>query len=76
MAKLTSDEVVDIVGNLDDLRIAEIIGTGATAAEVVEAKRWAAGYQRTIADHEDLRPSVVAKVTDLLRADEAEWDEG
>ncbi len=76
MTRLTSDQVVDIVGRIDDLRVAAIIGTGATAAEVVEGKRWAAGYQRTIADHESLRPTVVSQVMDILNADEPEWDEG
>lgn len=76
MTKLTREDVFDIMGRMDDLRIAEIIGTDATPAELVEGKRWAAGYQRTIGDDEDLRASVVSKVCDILRAEEPEWYDG
>lgn len=73
MTKLTRDDVFEIMGRLDDLRVAEILGTEASPAELVEAKRWAAGYQRTIGDGDDLRASVVIKLCDILRAEEPEW---
>lgn len=73
MTTLTRDEVLGTMGPLDDLRIAEIIGTGATEAELIEAKRWVDGYKRTLGDDEPLRPSVVARLCDILRADEPEW---
>lgn len=76
MPKANRDEVVEIAGRLDDLRIAEILGAGATVAELIEARRWVAGYKRTIGDGEELRPSVVAKVCDILRAEEPEWYDG
>jgi hypothetical protein len=75
MAKLIHDTVVKIVGPIDDLRATEIIGTGASEAELVEAKRWVAGYKRTLGDDEDLRPSVVTRLCDILRAEEPEWYE-
>lgn len=71
--KLTSDEVVDILGRMDDLRVIEIIDTGATTGELVEAKRWVEGYKRTLGDDEPMRPSVVTQVCDILRAGEPEW---
>jgi hypothetical protein len=73
MTELNHDRVTEILGRYDDLRIAEIIGTGATAAEVVEAKRWAEGYKRTLGDDQPLRPAVVTRLCDILRSEEPEW---
>lgn len=73
MTKLTHDQVVDTLGRMDDLRIAEIIATGATLPELIEAKRWVAGYKRTLGDEDDMRPSVVTRLCDILRTEEPEW---
>lgn len=73
MTTLTREQVTDILGRCDDMRVIEIIGTGATPAEVVEAKRWLAGYKRTLGDDQPLRASVVTKLYDILRAEEPEW---
>lgn len=73
MTPLTHDQVVGIVGRLEDLRVAEIIETGASAAELVEARRWVAGDKRTLGDEQPLRPSIVSRLCDILRADEPEW---
>lgn len=40
MTRLTRDEVVKAVGLVDDVTIAEIIGTGATEEELTEAQAW------------------------------------
>ena len=42
MTQLTRDDVIREVGEVDDVTIAEIIGTGATAEELVEARAWLA----------------------------------
>jgi hypothetical protein len=42
MTQLTRDDVIREVGEVDDVTIAEIIGTGATAEELVEAQAWLA----------------------------------
>lgn len=73
MAKLTRDQVEGIMGRLDDLKMAEIIGTAATNAELVEAKRWLAGYKRTIGEQEDLRPAKIDELVEILRTEEPEW---
>ncbi len=75
MTVLSREQVTAILGHCDDIRVIEIIGTGATPAEVVEAKRWAAGYKRSLGDTQPLRPSVVARICDILRAEEPEWDD-
>jgi hypothetical protein len=40
MTRLTHDDLIKEVGAVDDVTIAEIIGTGATAEELAEAQAW------------------------------------
>jgi hypothetical protein len=40
MTHLTRDDVINAVGEIDDVTIAEIIGTGATPDELAEAQAW------------------------------------
>jgi hypothetical protein len=40
MQRLTRDEAIKAVGEADDVTIAHIIGTGATAEELAEAQAW------------------------------------
>src|SRR4030088_3054023 len=40
MGQLTRDDVIRAVGRADDVTIAEVIGTGATADELAEAQAW------------------------------------
>jgi hypothetical protein len=42
MTNLTRDAVIKAVGEVDDVTIAEIIGTGATAEELARAQAWIA----------------------------------
>jgi hypothetical protein len=42
MAALTRDDVVAVLGRVDDLTLAEIIVTGATRRELAEAHAWIA----------------------------------
>lgn len=72
MANLTHDQVVQIVGSLEDDRIAEIIATGATAEQLAQAFAWVSG------DDHVLRlqlSGVVAELVDILEANEPGWDE-
>lgn len=72
---VTRDQVIEICGRLDDMKIASIIGTGATTAELMEARTWMVSddylgeaLQRPVSGR-------VAKLVELLKADEAEWDD-
>jgi hypothetical protein len=40
MTQLTREDVIKAVGEIDDVTVAEIIGTGATAEELAEAQAW------------------------------------
>ncbi|WP_207478153.1 hypothetical protein [Arenibaculum pallidiluteum] len=75
MPGLTRDQVIEICGRLDDMRIAAIIGTGADTAELMEARTWlnsddylATALKRSVSGR-------VARLVELLRADETEWDD-
>lgn len=72
MANLTHDRVVQIVGPLEDERIAEIIATGATIEQLAEAFAWFSGDDRKLRHQ---LAGVVAELVDILQADEPGWDE-
>jgi hypothetical protein len=72
---LTHDGIVDIVGRIEDWKIARIIATGANAAELREA-------QAGISEKGDLEAETtrrmsgrVARLYDILTAGEPEWPE-
>ena len=72
---LTRDQVFDICGRLDDMRVATIIGTGASPAELMEAQSWTAAddYMGQATRHP---PSGrVARLVEILKADEPDWDD-
>ncbi len=72
MTGLTSEQIIHIVGRLDDDRIAEIIDTGATEAALMEAFSWMAsdGVTSGAGDRHSLSGRV-ALVFEILTADEA-----
>lgn len=71
--KLTRDRVEEIMGRLDDLKLAEILEAGPSEPELMEAKRWMAGYVRTLPDDAPMRPSVVTRLCDIMKSDEPDW---
>lgn len=75
MSRVTRDEIIEIVGRINDFRIAEIIATGATAAEVTEAFTWLSGDEHLGGDLERPLSGTVAQIYEILRADEPDWDE-
>lgn len=72
---LDRQTVEEVMGRLDDLKLAEILRTGASPAELLEAKRWTAGDKRTVSDSLPIRLAVVDRLCDILRTDEPDWDE-
>lgn len=71
--QLDRQQVEEIMGRLDDLKLAEIIETGASAPELLEAKRWTSGYKRTVPGDLPLRPSVINRLCEIIRMDEPDW---
>ncbi|MGB8276180.1 MAG: hypothetical protein WCF16_13025 [Alphaproteobacteria bacterium] len=75
MTKLNRDDVIGIVGPLDDFRIARIIATGASAAELTEAFEW-------LSEDDVMGPKLrrplsgrVGELYDILTADQPEPEE-
>jgi hypothetical protein len=68
--KLTQQDVRDIVGDLDDAKIAAILATGASPEELEEAAAWAAGESDVMGDLERPLDGVVAGLYEILTADE------
>jgi len=72
---LTRDRVVEIVGELEDDRILEIIETGATAEQLTEALAWLSEDEYLGQELQHPPSGVVARLVDILQADEPDWDE-
>jgi hypothetical protein len=73
--KLTHEQIAGVVGEIDDMRAAEIIATGATIEELEEAVAWAARESDVMGDLRLRGSSVVGQVYDLLTAEEKLGDE-
>lgn len=75
MTRLTHQDIIDIVGALDDARMAEIIETGASPAELMEAYTWLASDDM-LADRLHREPhGMVARLCEILSADMPEPEE-
>ncbi len=73
---LTRQEVIEVVGRMDDDRVAAIIATGATLEDLVEAYAWASDETDALADAEKSLSGTVAEVYDILVAGEDGADPG
>ena len=67
---LTPDNVRHIVGDLEDVKVAEILATGATTEEIEEAAVWAAGESDVMGETERPLSGVVRRVYEILLAGE------
>ncbi len=70
----TSREVIDILGPVEDAVLLEIMETGATVAEVLEAFTWANADDQIGTELERGPRDVVNRVCEILRREEAEGD--
>ena len=71
---LTPQDVRDVVGDLDDATIVAILATDASPEELEEleeAAPWAAGESNVMGDLERPLEGVVARLYDILTAEEA-----
>jgi len=76
MTQLTRDDVIKAVGEVDDVTIAEIIGTGATAEELAEGQAWIVNDDPLLNAGKPLPSGRVRELIDILaELDQSEDDE-
>ncbi len=66
MTRITRDDVTSAVVQADDVTIAKIIATGATAEELAEAKAWIANDEPLINAGRPLANGRVGELVDIL----------
>ena len=77
MNRITREDVITAIGQVDDVTIAQIIGTGATVEELAEAKAWIANDEPLLNAGKPLATGRVRELIDLLSELEPdEEDEG
>ncbi len=74
MTRLTRDDVIKVIAEADDVAIAEIIGTGATAEELAEAQAWLANDEPLMNAGKPLPSGRVGELVEILEELEAEDD--
>jgi hypothetical protein len=66
MMRVTRDDITKAVGPVDDVTIAEIIGTGATVEELAEAQAWIANDEPLMNAGRPLATGRVRELIDIL----------
>jgi hypothetical protein len=67
---LTPQGIKDVVGDLDDAKLAAILAIGANFEEIEEAVAWASGESDVMGDLERPLEGVVARLYEILTAGE------
>ena len=76
MKRVARDDVIKAVGPVEDVTIAEIIGTGATADELAEAQAWLVNDEPLMNAGKPLASGRVRELVDILAELEPEEDDG
>jgi hypothetical protein len=66
MTRVTRDDVINAVGAVDDVTIAQLIGTGATREELAEAKAWLSNDEPLMNAGKPLAKGRVGELIDIL----------
>ena len=66
MMRVTRGDITKAVGPVDDVTIAEIIGTGATVEELAEAQAWIANDEPLMNAGRPLATGRVGELIDIL----------
>jgi hypothetical protein len=73
---LSRDDVLKVLGPVDDGTVALVIGTGATREELAEAKAWFANDEPMMSIGRPLPGGRAADLVEILRRlDEVEFDD-
>jgi hypothetical protein len=75
MKRVTRDDVIKAIGRVDDVTIAEIIGTGATADELAEAQAWMVNDDPLLNAGKPLPAGRVRELIDILAELETDEDD-
>ncbi|MGH7185274.1 MAG: hypothetical protein ACREIB_03215 [Pseudomonadota bacterium] len=75
VGQLTGQQVHDIIGDIEDTKVAAIVATGATLDDLEAAVAWAAGENNVMGDARHLASPTIAAVYDILTAGETPDDE-
>ena len=74
---VTARDVMDVMGDLDDMKIAAIVAEQPTLEELEEAAAWAAGESDVLGEMERPLEGVIARVYDIITNDrELDEDRG
>ena len=66
MHRLTRDDVITAVGDIDDVTIAEIIATGASAEELANAQAWISNDEPLMNAGKPLPSGRVGELVEIL----------
>ena len=75
MTRITREDIVRTVGDVDDTLIAEIIGTGATVEELAEAQAWMDNDEALMNAGRPLPKARVGELVEILSEVEASDDD-
>ena len=75
MTLLNRDDVIKAVGGVDDVTIAEIVGTGASADELAEAQAWIVNDDPLLNAGKPLPSGRVRELVDTLAELEPDEDD-
>jgi hypothetical protein len=75
MKRVTRDDVTKAIGVVDDVTIAEIIGTGAMADELAEAQAWIANDEPLINAGKPLPSGRLGQLVEILTELEPDEDD-
>jgi hypothetical protein len=75
MTRLTRDDVIKAIGEVDDVTIAELIGTGATPEELAEAQAWLVNDEPLMNAGKPLPSGRVGEMVEILSELEPDEDD-
>lgn len=69
------EEIIRIVGALDDASIADIEAMGTTPAELIEASNWLSNDEALISGGRHLPAGRIARLVEILETSDVEMDD-
>jgi hypothetical protein len=75
MASLTREEILAALGPVDDILVSDILATGASDQEFLQARSWLANDEAPINAGEPLASGRVARLMEILETLEEDSDQ-